>query len=253
MAFRSSKPLVLYYGHGRLHDLAGFRRAVLQPEHYSAAELDWLNRRRVTPLAYLSLGEDAGPSAPWHRPQSNAAWRTTYVHVGDPGWQRHLARQTDRALSKGFGGLFLDTLDTVDLFPEDRAALLATVATLRTRLGPRPLLANRGFGLLPELSGLVDGVVVEAFSTRWLPEGGCAALADDELEWTAVQAAALRALGVKAYALDYCCQEEGQEGSPDAREADRDGRARALTRFARARARRHSLVSLVSNRDLTRL
>ena len=237
MASRSSKPLVVYYGRGRLHDLAHFQRAVLQPEHYSAPDLTWLQQRGVTPLAYLSLGEDAGPAAPWQRPQTNTDWRTAYVHVGDPRWQRHLIDQVEAALSKGFGGVFTDTLDAVDLFPEDRGALLELLSVLKTQLGPRPLLANRGFTLLPELAQLVDGVVLEAFSTRWLPEGGYAALSADELKWTSAQAAKLRTLDVPAYALDYCpqaCQEN------------------ELATFARRRARRHGLASLVSNRNLTR-
>lgn len=242
MAFKFFKrPLALYYGHGRLQDLAGFRRAVLQTGHYSAADLIWLARHQVTPLAYVSLGEDAGAPAPWHRPQTNAAWHTAYVQVGDPHWQRHLASQVDTALSKGFGGLFLDTLDTVDLFPEDRAAMLELVHALRIQVGTRPLLANRGFNLLPELAELVDGVVVEAFSTRWLPGGGYAALEPSELAWTAAQASSLRALGVRAYALDYC-PEDRQNGLGD-----------ALAQFARGRAQRHGLVSVASNRDLTRL
>ena len=233
MAFKSSKkPLVVYYGHGRLQALAGFRCAVLQVGHYSAADLAWLKRRGVTPLAYLSIGEDAGPSAPWQRPQSNAAWHTAYVQVGDPRWQQHLRKQADAALAKGFEGLFLDTLDTVDLFLSDRAAFLELVGALQAQLETRPLLVNRGFGLLPELASFVDGVVLEAFSTRWLPEGGCAVLTPEELEWTSAQAAALHTLHIPAYALDYC-------------------HTRALAAFARRRARRHGLASLISNRDLT--
>ncbi len=232
--FSKSRSLAVYYGHGRLQALSRYRRVVLQAAHYTPDDLRFLADQGTEPLAYLSLGEDAGPSAPWHRPARNPHWPTTYVYTGHPAWRRHLKENVTAIFDMGFQGLLLDTLDVTDIFPEERAALLYLIADLRVLAEGRTLFANRGFGLLPDLAHLIDGVVFEAFSASWLPEGDCARLGKADLEWTAAQATRLRRLGLHVYALDYCDSVR-------------------LRRFARRRARRHGLAPLTSNRMLTEL
>ena len=59
-------PIAFYYDSGELDRLSDYQRVVLQPDHYSPADLRRLRQRGVQPLAYLSLSEDTGPPAPWH-------------------------------------------------------------------------------------------------------------------------------------------------------------------------------------------
>ncbi len=96
------------------------------------------------------------------------------------------------------------------------------------------MLANRGFSLLPELAEHIDGFLFEAFSSTWGRGGGTQALPPRDLLLNTERVAAVETLGLGLYALDY---------------ADTP----ALEAFARDRARSHGLVSLVSNRELTRL
>jgi hypothetical protein len=228
------EPLCLYYGAGQLEALSGYDRVVLQPDFYPREELAVLAERGVQPLAYLSLSEDTGPPAPWQRKEHNPEWGGAYVYIGHPAWVEHVAGQANAAVEAGFGGLFLDTLNVELTFPDDVPDLLALVALVREEVKPGYMLANRGFGLLPDLAELVDGMLFESFSVRWLDSGGYAPWPPDVLEFHAQIAEQLQALDLDRYALDY---------------ADKPG----LADFARRRARQFGLIPVISDKALSRL
>jgi hypothetical protein len=229
----AQEPIAFYYGAGELDRLARYRRVVLQPEFYSAPELAQLTARHTQPLAYLSLSEDQGPPAPWQRSERNPDWGGAFVYVGHPDWVEHVIGQAKAAIAGGFAGLFLDTLNVELTFPEDVPQLLTLVAAIREEAKPAYLLANRGFGMLPRLADLVDGVLFESFSVRWV-DNGYAPWPPDVLEHHAQIAERLLELDVDLFALDY---------------ADSPG----LTDFAHRRARLFALHSFVSDRALSRL
>jgi hypothetical protein len=184
-------------------------------------------------LAYLSLSEDTGPPAPWQRTERNPEWGGAIVDVGDPRWVDHVLDQARAALETGYEGLFLDQLNVEFTHPEDLPHLLALIAELRQLVGSGYLLANRGFGMLPRLAKLVDGVLFESFSSRWV-DTGYAAWPPDVLEVHAQVAERLLQFDLDIYALDY---------------ADGDD----LTAFAVRRAGQFGLHAFVSDRALSRL
>jgi hypothetical protein len=152
----SRRPIALYYGSGRVDDLLGYRRVVLQPGSYAKAEIAELQRGGTQPLAYLSLSQDQGPRAPWHRDQIDPDWGSALVHVGHPGWVEKVMSEAAEALEAGFTGLFLDTLNVEWTHPEDVPHVLTLIAALGELAGASGyLLANRGFAMLPKLAHLV--------------------------------------------------------------------------------------------------
>jgi hypothetical protein len=229
----TTAPIAFYYGADQLDRLTGYQRVVLQPYAYSPAELAGLRGHGAQPLAYLSLSEDQGPPASWQRPDRNPDWGGAFVHVDHPGWVEHVVGQARAALEDGFAGLFLDTLNVELTFPEDVPHLLALVAALREQAGTSYILANRGFALLPQLAELVDGVLFESFSARWV-QSGYAPWPPDVLETHAQIAERLLAFDIDLYALDY---------------ADSD----RLAAFAARRAIQFGLHSFISDRALSRL
>jgi polysaccharide biosynthesis protein PelA len=226
-------PIAFYYGSGELDRLSGYQRVVLQPNVYSSADLRELRRRGVQPLAYLSLSEDTGPPAPWQRPQRNPDWGGALVHVSDPRWVDHVLSQARAALNAGFEGLFLDQLNVEFTVPEDLPHVLSLIAALRELAGVAYLLANRGFAMLPQLIELVDGVLFESFSARWV-ESGYAPWPPDVLEVHAQVAERLLEFDIDLYALDYA---DGDE----------------LVEFATRRAGQFGLHIFVSDRALSRI
>ena len=224
------RSLFVYYGLGELRALERHRRVALQPGHHSASDLARLAGCGTETLAYLSLGEDASHGRPWQRRERNPLWGTHYVEVAHPAWQAHVVEAAVKALDLGFTGLFLDTLDTHDLYPDDREPLLDLARCLRAAC-PGYIVANRGFGLMNQLATVVDGFLFEGFSTTW--EDGYQPLTRERLFANVEVAHDLQATRRDMYALDY---------------ADND----LLAAFARDRASAHGFMSLqVSNRELT--
>jgi len=228
-----TQPIAFYYGAGEVDRLSRFDKVVLQADFYTGAELELLRERGVQTLGYLSLTEDVGPYAPWHRPERNPDWGGAFVHAGDPRWVAHVVDQATQAMSTGFRGLFLDTLNIEHNYPEDLPHLLLLIAAIREEARPEYLLANRGFGLLPEIADLVDGILFESFSARWVAEG-YAPWPDDVLEVHASVAERLLGLDVDVYALDYADDDE-------------------LSDFAYRRAREFGMLCFVSDRVLSRI
>ncbi len=226
--------IAFYYGAGELDRLEQYRRVVLQGDFYAGEELARLRSGGVQTLCYLSLTEDAGPPAPWQLADVNPDWGSRFVDVGDPRWVAHVVDQAKTALRKGFAGLFLDTLNIELTHPLLVPHLLTLVASLREETYPAYLLANRGFGLLPQLGDLVDGVLFESFSVRWTAGGGYAPWPPDTLEVHAQYAERLLQLDVDVFALDYA-------DSMD------------LAEFARLRARQFGMPCFVSDRALSQL
>ncbi|WP_433042157.1 hypothetical protein [Dactylosporangium sp. CS-033363] len=224
-------PLVFYYGAGRLGDLRHYERAVLQPEFYRPVDLQVLRAAGVETLAYLSLSEDQGPPAPWQRAERNPDWGGAYVHAGHPGWTEHVLGQARAALAAGFDGLFLDTLNVELTYPEDLPHVLALVASLREAAGDGYILANRGFGMLPDMAEHVDGILFESFSARWTDDG-YGPWPADILEGHARVAEELPRYGLDLYALDY---------------ADTPG----LAEFAKRRAELFGLHCVISDKALS--
>lgn len=229
----SRAPLAFYDGSGRVQQLRSYRKVVLEPSSYSEAELAELRGGGTAPLARLSLAEDHGPPAPWQCACRVRDRGAAQVHLDHPGWAEHLAVQTERALESGFGGLFLDTLNAEWLRPRDLPTLLSLVRLLRERAGTAYLLTNGGFALLPRLGELVDGVVFESFSVRFV-DGGYSPWPDDVLEAHGRLAERLLGYDLNLYTLDYAEDDE-------------------LEAFAVRRARSYGMSCFVTDRQRSRL
>lgn len=227
---KANTGLLLYYGTGELTTLTRYSRVVLQPGHYTEAELRKLTEAGTEALAYLSVGEDTGPPAAWQLSERNPVWGGTYVDIKHAGWRARLCEQAAAALAKGFTGLMLDTLETPAILSEGRAALPAITAMLRTAVGTGFLLANRAHEIREVVAEHVDGFLFESFSATW--EDGYRALPGRELLDNLTRLRELRSLGKPVYALDY------------------SNRA-SLTEFAVSRASNLDLEVQVTNRQVT--
>lgn len=230
----SSKPIAFYYGAGELNKLIGYQRVVLQSDFYSAGEIAWLKSHGTFPLAYMTLSEDTGPPALWQRKERNPDWGGAYVEVSSPDWMNHVVKQAKEALNKGFLGLFLDTLDIADAFPEEAPHMLMLVAHLREQTRPAYLMANRGFTLMPRLAEFVDAHLFESFSVAWTREGTYQAWPQTVLEDHARLAEQLVQTDLELFALDYA-------DTPD------------LEAFAYHRAHQFGLQLFISDKALSKV
>ncbi len=164
----------VYYGKDpqEAAKLVNFDLAIVQPE-LPKESLDLLKRNGVKVVAYLSIGEvepdrDYGQPIPkeWILGQ-NPNWGSYFVDANQKGWQDLMLRLAGEYYRRGFDGLFLDTLDTVDLYPQVAPGLVEIVRRLREAYPEGLLIQNRGFKLLPQTAPYLDAVMYENLSSMY--------------------------------------------------------------------------------------
>ncbi len=176
-------------------------------------------------IAYISIGEDdrlrtadglgGGGYASYYiyengLPKQNGNWGTYYVDGGNPIWQEMTLSRAKEIMDYGVDGLFLDTLDTVDVAYDTIGGMIDLVRRLDEELPEgTKLVPNRGFTIFPYISQYVDGIMFESFYTDW---DAAAQVYKDrseaDLEWNVNVAcnvinAARRYDYMPVFALDY--------------------------------------------------
>lgn len=201
---------VVYYSAGRVDDLARYDLAIIQPDTLTAEELAGLKSRGSLVVAYLSVGE-AEPGRPWFeagrvKPEwilgRDENWGAYYVDARQPGWQQLMIELTGEFIAKGFDGVFLDTVDTVDIFPDTTAGMLELIHRLRAAYPQALLVQNRGFSVAQDVAADIDAVMFEDLSTTYNFDSRTYARADNAGE--AQEMLELHAqTGLPILALDY--------------------------------------------------
>ena len=165
----------VYYGAGRVDDLARFDLAIVQPDTLTAEELNDLKTRGTLVVAYLSIGE-VEPEREWYTDGrvdpswelgTNENWGSRFIDANQDGWQKLMVELTGEYLEKGFDGVFLDTLDTVDVFSQTTEGMISIVRQLREAYPDAILVQNRGFTVLEDTIGDIDGLMFESLTTSY--------------------------------------------------------------------------------------
>lgn len=138
-------------------------------------------------ISYITVGEDdslnvgdglgEGGYASYYIyeqgfPKQNTNWGSYFVDAGNPVWQAKIIEKAGEILSYGVDGLFLDTLDTVDIAPETMGGMASLVKLLKETYPEAKLIANRGFSALQYISPYIDGLMFESFNTTYNFEQG---------------------------------------------------------------------------------
>ena len=186
------------------------------------ADLDLAAAHRAgnTVLAYLSIGEVAA-DAPYRADViarrlpfagRNPTWNSDIIDLTDARWVEYFATQlAPAALAPGFDGLFLDTLDAIELIPATaaraaalRAGLVTLIRRLHTALPGKRIIVNRGFSVFAEIRDSVDGVLAESlFETHDFATKSARAVAPGETTALLTQLQRIAAAGRQVYVLDY--------------------------------------------------
>src|SRR5574338_837176 len=133
--FDSIESYVVYYGRGRADELARFDLAIVQPDTLTPDEIEALHREGTLVISYLSIGE-AEPEREWYvdgrvdpswERGTNPNWGSIYIDANQSGWQDLMVELAGEFLSRGYDGLFLDTIDTVDLFAETTGGMVRVI------------------------------------------------------------------------------------------------------------------------------
>lgn len=173
---RSIESFVVYYGVGRLDDLARYDLAIIDPSTLTPGEVTELESRGTLVVGYLSVGEIDG-NDPWLGdgtvPRSwilgrNRNWGSLFVDANQQGWRDLMRQEAGRLIDYGFDGVFLDTVDTaIDVAPESEPGMIELIRGLRAAYPDTLLVQNRGFDIAEQVAGDIDAEMFEDLSTSY--------------------------------------------------------------------------------------
>lgn len=227
--FKTIDNYVVYYGEGRADELAQFDLAIIQPETLIPDELADLTETSDTLLiAYLSIGE-VEPWRTWYSDGSiqsewileeNPIWKSYYIDANQAGWRDFIVAKAQEYLDLGFDGIFLDTVDTVDLYPDTQPGMIQMIADLRAAYPDAILIQNRGMAVAEDTAATVDAIMWEDLSTTYNFDTETYEINDSTAEIE--QLTTLRDdTGVIILALDYAAADDA-EGAQKAMQIARE-------------------------------
>lgn len=159
-----------------------FDVAICESNNLGADGIAKLNEAGVYTICYISIGEDRGlqtgdglGEGGWASyyiyengaPKQNANWGSYFVDAGSPVWQEIILEKARTILNMGADGLFLDTVDSVDVDSNTLGGMVSLVKRLRDEFPKAKLVVNRGFSVLEYISQYIDGLMFESFNTTW--------------------------------------------------------------------------------------
>ena len=200
--------IAFYYSYPMpLAEMTFYSRVVVQPEHVTEHELNWLKQRNIAVYAYLSVGES------FNRNKSsisiNPNWDSHIADLASAHWQQHIQRSAETLKARGFSGLFLDTLDSYQLLddkhskPEQQAGLVTIISSLSETFD-KHLILNRGFELLPKLADLANDLVAEGLYSHYNPNDNSYKLTNkNDQDWLRARLKKAKNLGLNVQIIDY--------------------------------------------------
>jgi len=167
---KSIKNYVVYYGKGRLNDLARYDLVIVQRGTLTESEIAELKKRGTLVVAYISTSEatkdDTRAEAQW-RLGSNRDWKVDVIDVNQEGWRKVVLAESKEVMAKGFDGLFLDTVEDVQTYPQMKAGMITLIQSLRQTYPNSLLIQNGGYGILNNLGATIDALMFEDLSTGY--------------------------------------------------------------------------------------
>ncbi len=244
---------VCYYGPDKVNEMSNFDAVILEARHHSKNDIAQLKNSGTLAIGYITIGEDDlfHKNADWYfdrdkdgKPDKNANWNSWYADARSTNWRAHVVHKKARAVlvEKECDGIFLDTIDTAQLYPESRDGMIQLIRELREAYPRAIILQNRGFDVISDTADMVDGLMYEAFSVHYnFNDKTYARLSDSNLRWSrqlAVNTLAplMKKTGLVVLALDYA--EPGQK---------------ELIQFAYDRARHFGFVPYVATINLQKI
>lgn len=177
----TNESVAFFYGaKPPVNALSQFDRIIVESENIKNDELKELKRNGAAAFAYLSIGE-VGPERDWYDSLSPAAtigtndvWKSKVMDLTSAEWQRFILRRVQALTQLGYDGLFLDTMDSYQLYaatPQKKAIQEAGLTRLLDRIKKQNpgirLIANRGFEVIEHIGSQIEAVAAESLYAGW--------------------------------------------------------------------------------------
>ncbi|WP_212747554.1 endo alpha-1,4 polygalactosaminidase [Fodinibius saliphilus] len=150
---------------------------IVEPDNYSKAAVDTLNTPDNTLLGYISLGEVN--KFRWYYPLMeeqgfigiNENWDSPYLNLADSTTRSILLDKVlPNIMTKGYDGLFLDTIDNVAPYTERshlQPYMLEIIAGIKERYPKAVVVQNAGLFMLDRTHKYIDAVLIEDVATNY--------------------------------------------------------------------------------------
>ena len=166
-------------------DLARYDVVILHAPAATPEVVKQLKQRGVVTIGYITVGADLevrdgnrkgpGGKASWYfdkdhdgHPDIDPVWKTPWANTADPEWRKFCVAEARRLVEEvGFDGLFLDTTDNVTIYPEMFDGMVELIGDFRRELPQAPIIMNQSWELLRKCAPIVDGVMLEGFTTSY--------------------------------------------------------------------------------------
>lgn len=183
--FKKINSYACYYGKGNVEALSKRGAVIIETANQTPGSVAAIRKSRTLAIGYISAGEDVnlrtgdgkGPGgfdSSYYdrnndgRPDRNETWNSYYTNAGSEAWIKHFLGEAKRLREEyGVDGFFLDTVESFTLYTENRQPMVALIQKLREEHPEAVIVLNRGWDLLPDLAGAVDGVMYESFTLSY--------------------------------------------------------------------------------------
>jgi uncharacterized protein (TIGR01370 family) len=220
VSFRNIKNYACYYGPDEINRLSEFDAVIIESNHHSSNDIIKLKQSGTIVIGYVTIGEDDTfhPDASWYfdrdkdgKPDKNTTWNSWFTDARSKKWREFVIRTKARKVieEKGCNGIFLDTIDTVQLYPESKKGMIRLVRELREVYTNAVIVQNRGFDVIDDTAKYVDGIMFESFSIHYdFKRKTYEKMSPSMLRWTRKIARNVlrlpqRRYGLKVLSLDY--------------------------------------------------
>ncbi|PSW20258.1 RNA-binding protein [Photobacterium sanctipauli] len=213
---KNAESIVFYYNDiDSVRELMNFERVVVTPSLITNKQIETLHKAGTQVFAYLSVGEFDGEILPRQlqgkSPLINVNWQSHVMDLSAPEWQAYLNNEATSLMSKGFDGLFLDTLDSYTLFAKNETTKrqqqksLAHILTEFHQLKSKPkLIFNRGFEVVHQLGFKPEALVAESLYHRYDPlSNSYHDVIATDTEWLTGKLNDVKQKGIEAIVIDY--------------------------------------------------
>jgi hypothetical protein len=163
--------------YGRLDPtlIKGYGLVILEPAHYSPAEIKTIQAQNETVLAYISLGEVNRSAGHYEKLKDvtlgkNSVWDSYYLDLGNAGTREVLMQLLADGFTAGYDGFFLDNFDNFGTFGPQVAQqddLVAMLGQIYRTYPEKTFYQNAGLDIIARTAPFMDGVVIESIATDY--------------------------------------------------------------------------------------
>ncbi len=220
-SLKAAESIAFYYDTiDSVRELINYDRVVVEPSYISKSQISTLHKAGTKVFAYLSVGEYSGDNFPVElllfKRTENINWKSAVMDLTAEQWQSYLFEQAKIFSGRGFDGLFLDTLDSYQLFVKNETTaqlqeksltkivnkldtIFATTTPNKTRL-----ILNRGFEVLNSITASNYVVVAESLYHQYSPiQKSYSNVTEQDREWLSGKLLEIRNKGIEVVVIDY--------------------------------------------------